>query len=121
MSLSERLNISLGLLESLDDLHSTGVAHCDLKFDNIIHVDDTKSEGRGRYKFIDYGNAKTKEPCMGGSLQFMSPEVNKVFNMRRFGLYILETDQNWRFQSDVLSMGSVILTVLHQLEMNVLE
>jgi len=66
------------ILTAVQYLHSRGIAHHDIKPENVI-VDYLAS----KVKLTDFGSAKeVKKPagCTGGTLNFMSPEVLK--NMR---------------------------------------
>lgn len=63
-----------GLLHGLDYLHSNGITHRDLKFQNVL-ISDAKS---WKVKIADFGVASAGDDVMysvAGSVPFIAPEV----------------------------------------------
>jgi tetratricopeptide (TPR) repeat protein/predicted Ser/Thr protein kinase len=77
ISLGDAIPILRGIAEAIDAAHAAGIAHRDLKPDNVFVLDD------GRVKLIDFGLAKltrdadtpvTKTGSVFGTPLYMSPE-----------------------------------------------
>lgn len=111
LALAVRLKIYLRLLESLDILHSTQVAHCDLKFEKVMYVKDDGTEDSGRYKFIGFSMAQSKKPCDSGTNAYIAPEAEIGFLLQAYNIEAIDAYPNWRFQSDVYSIAVMIPTV----------
>lgn len=109
ITLDTRLRVYLSLLESLDSLHSLGIAHCDLKFENIIPVSGDNTGDRHLLKFIDFGMATSDRHCRGGTDNFLPPETLKSIVFSEFKKKMVDADPNWRFQSDIFSVGVMML------------
>jgi len=91
----------LGLCTTIQDLHSQGVLHCDIKGDNILFDGKTQTAGP-----VDFGLSKMigEKGGMAGSPNFMAPELLEAF---RTGKSIIYTPA-----IDVYSLG---MTIAHAL------
>lgn len=87
------------IMEALSHVHSKGVAHRDMKLDNLML--DTAS---GKVKIIDFGLCKTggAEECDGqlGSTEYCAPEIYK--SKKTYNGY----------QADIWSCGVILFTLL---------
>jgi len=98
LSESAAKDMFLQILEGLTHVHSKGIAHRDLKLDNLM------IDVLGRVKIIDFGLCKTggAEECDGriGSREYCAPEV-------------FQTKQSYNgYMADVWSTGVVLFTLL---------
>ncbi|XP_054159975.1 uncharacterized protein LOC128958185 [Oppia nitens] len=59
--------------QGLRYLHSKGVAHLDIKIENILYID---SNGERTYKLCDYGLSRIAQQVFGftGTIRYMAPE-----------------------------------------------
>jgi len=86
------------IMEALQHVHSKGIAHRDMKLDNLM-IDAT-----GKVKIIDFGLCKTggAEECDGrlGSTEYCAPEIYK-------------TKKTYNgYQADMWSCGVILFTLL---------
>jgi len=93
-------NISVQIVNALLHAHNNGVAHLDLKLDNIL------IDSKMKTKIIDWGLSVCENPnrCykLCGSLEYVAPEVfNKV-----------ENDPYDAYQADVFSLGTIFFSLL---------
>lgn len=77
MSKDDRIRIFLCLCKTIASFHDLGIAHRDLKMENIIFEEKTKLP-----KIIDFGLSKIflqgqSVSATVGTLEFMAPEVLK--------------------------------------------
>ena len=96
LSTSELLKISNSLLEGLAYLHKIGIAHGDIKPENILINPELETQ------IIDFGLSCSKHCRPSGTILFASPEILRNMGSRKqIGLDTLQT-------ADVFSMGLVI-------------
>jgi len=86
------------LMDALSHVHSKGVAHRDMKLDNLM------IDANGKVKIIDFGLCKTggAEECDGrlGSTEYCAPEIYK-------------TKKTYNgYQADIWSCGVILFTLL---------
>lgn len=94
------LTILKTLLKTVDYLHTNGVAHLDLKPDNIIINIETK-----RVQLIDFGMSCMTESCKsGGTTRYMSPEAALGMSEKRHGKILRED----AFKADCWSIGVLL-------------
>lgn len=104
LSTRELLYIMYSLLHGLSYLHKIGIAHSDIKPENILineHLDT---------QIIDFGLSCTKKCKPGGTILFLSPEMIHFFNLtKQLKLYQVK-------QADVYSLG-IVFYLLANLEL----
>lgn len=107
---SEKVDaVGHNIIKAVDHLHSLGVAHMDLKPDNIL-VDG--SGPNGAIKIIDFGEACLKQGCdnpeVGGTLVYMAPEIIEIYATGRDSDLGLEGKQ----RADLFSVGLILFQLL---------
>lgn len=69
VGLAELVGISAQVAAALAALHAAGVAHCDVKHDNVFVLEDRGGGGGARVKVIDFGvSRRIGEPLEDGSI-----------------------------------------------------
>lgn len=90
------------ILDAMGFLHTTGIAHRDLKLDNIM-VNTVQGKPFLQVKVIDFGLCETEnaDECRGwvGSAEYCAPEISSR--------YVYDG-----FQADVWSLGIVLFALL---------
>lgn len=89
------LKIMHSLLEGLYHLHKKGIAHGDIKPDNILINDKLQTQ------IIDFGLSCRKHCKSGGTMLFSAPEMIRLLGGRR------EIQRSFLSETDVFSMGLV--------------
>jgi serine/threonine protein kinase len=104
LSTRELLHIMYSLLHGLSYLHKIGIAHSDIKPENILINQKLNTQ------IIDFGLSCTKKCKPGGTILFLSPEMINNFNLRSdLKLYQVKV-------ADVYSLG-IVFYLLANLEL----
>ena len=88
------LKIMKGLLKAIVYLHKIGIAHADIKPENILIND------KFEVQLIDFGISCTKSCTVLGTLLYQSPELLRLIGGKKQNLNILK-------RADIFSLGMV--------------
>jgi len=86
-----KIKITLGICDAIEELHSKGMVHCDLKLENIIYDPKEKI-----VRLIDFGcscHLKNEAYCYSdenmGTLGYMSEDISRGYITKRGDIYSL--------------------------------
>jgi len=87
----EKVKITLGICDAIEELHSKGIIHCDLKLENMIYEPKEKI-----VRLIDFGcSCNLKNESRGysdegmGTIGYMSEDINEGVITKRGDIYSL--------------------------------
>ena len=102
------LRIALQLARALAHLHGRGVAHCDLKPENVLLSAPFSAVGINDVKIVDFGFAVTFDPCDSGGPRVNVPVATPEYAAPE--VHLGETHDPAR--SDVYSLGIMLYEML---------
>ncbi len=102
----ESFMVALRTVIGICSLHKNGIAHRDIKLENImVNLKDKKT------KIIDFGFSEKIEEntkyAIGGTFEYISPELIKSLIEKQFKVY-----NNFIFPSDIYALGITLFTIL---------
>jgi serine/threonine protein kinase len=99
-SIQEQIKLYFKVIRSVEYINDIGIAHCDLKEENILWKDESYKE----FAIIDFGLSSRKSKCNGGTNQYEAPEVaSSVVHL---------TSLKEIFKADTFSLG-IMITFMH--------
>lgn len=102
------LDIALQLARGLSHLHSVGIAHCDLKLENVLLAGYFDAQGRNVVKLVDFGRSLAFNTGLFGNASDVVPPGTLDY-MSLEALCGMEHDPR---KSDVFSLGVVLFELL---------
>jgi len=111
----ERRQAALLLLRAVDALHQAGMAHSDIKPENIMVGRDPETK-QIQLRLIDFGLACTRENCRkaspGGTIRYMPPSFLDYYDFRPQGTFSL-SKRNFEdyVEYDRWATGLVVLSL----------
>ena len=97
LSLEEKFDIFIKLVELVEKLHEKKIVHCDVKLENIGVIRTHTLT----LKLLDFNLSTSYEKCPGGTKGYVAPEIWKEESI---------TDDAV-FKSDIYSLGILLLTI----------
>jgi len=107
------------VLEALDALHSRGIAHRDVKFENLLLMSkDPQSEEYNRVKLCDFGLCKALDDTgsittISGTKRFFAPEIVQSLHTAKPGAGLPHHEVRYDLKVDIWALGVVCYTLLY--------
>jgi len=102
------IDMSISMLESVQDLHRSGFLHCDIKPENMLYNPASHTIEQVDYGFASfYGeNTEVKEHRIKGTPGFMAPELNQAWETKSQLVTYNEA-------TEVYALGISLMRMLH--------